>query len=109
MLLAEQLVEPFNFYFGGAVRQGIRHGSELYGLTHEFNLRTRSKAYQTACELMNQTTAVIMTASETRYAIWVNLRSPLYSNLVLTRVDSVEVLTHLPTQRQDRNLILASC
>lgn len=81
MLLAEQLAAPFNFYFGGKMQRGIRHSSELYGLTYEFGLHDRAIAYQTACELMSQTTAVIITASTTRYALWVSLRSPIYSKL----------------------------
>ncbi|MBD2104993.1 hypothetical protein [Leptolyngbya sp. FACHB-261] len=80
-IVREQQLQPFNFYLEGALQKGIRHEGELYGLAHEFSLQSRLQAYHLAYGLAVKGVPVMITISETRYAVWVSLRSPIYQNL----------------------------
>lgn len=78
IVLSEQLIQPFNCFLSGSVRQAMRHDTEFYGLVDEFAMTKRMQAYQIACSLKQQKVPVVITASSHRYAIWVNVRSPFY-------------------------------
>lgn len=79
IVISEQLVHSFSFYLDNQVRQGMLHENELYGLVYEFGADHRLRAYQCACELVEQKIPVVITASLERYTIWISLRSPAYS------------------------------
>ncbi|MBD2021938.1 hypothetical protein H6F43_17290 [Leptolyngbya sp. FACHB-36] len=79
VLLAEGLIHRFNFWFGDGMRQGMRYGDDLYELAYEFNARSRSEAFQSACELMEHEISTVITGSLTRYTVWVSLRSPAHA------------------------------
>ncbi|WP_075598529.1 hypothetical protein [Leptolyngbya sp. 'hensonii'] len=78
VILDEQLVHRFNFYFEGNIRQGMRHGCRLYGLVEQFNSRHRLNAYQLACELAEQGLPIVVTVSGSSYRVWLGLDSPSY-------------------------------
>ncbi|MDX2243624.1 MAG: hypothetical protein NW224_23335 [Leptolyngbyaceae cyanobacterium bins.302] len=76
LVVDENQVAPFTFYWNGAVRLGMRYDHELYGLMHEVSLYARLDAYQMGCEMLAQGLPVLITASRQRYALWLNLRNP---------------------------------
>jgi hypothetical protein len=86
----------FRFLQQGKLREGARFEEEVYGLIKPFNLVQRQQAYQVAWALTEQKVPFILTASETRYGVWVCLRSPTYSVLlnqglgILDRVVSLQ-------------------
>ncbi|MGK7902889.1 MAG: hypothetical protein AB4352_16060 [Hormoscilla sp.] len=79
VVLSENLVNLFKFYMDGSIREGMWYDNELYGLAREFPESHRLKGYQIACELAEQGTPVVITASDDRYATWISLRAAAYS------------------------------
>lgn len=75
VVLSENVVNLFKFYMDGSIREGMWYNNELYGLAREFPESHRLKGYQIACELAEQGTPVVITASDDRYAIWIGLRA----------------------------------
>jgi hypothetical protein len=80
ILLAEALIRPFKFFHDGQMLTGAYYRDGLYGLVYQFDPQSRTKVYQLGCELVNQGVPVIITASETHYAIWIGLHSSFYRN-----------------------------
>jgi hypothetical protein len=80
--IQEQGVSLFRFYQTGNLREGMKYEGELYGLVHRFNIVHRLPAYQLAWALTEQGIPFILTTSESRYGIWISLRSPTYSVVV---------------------------
>lgn len=75
VVISEQLVHFFKFYLNSQVKQGMRHGNDLYQFIDEFDRTDRLQAYQKACTLAEQGIPVVVTASSLKYAIWSNLKS----------------------------------
>ncbi|KGF72419.1 hypothetical protein DO97_08500 [Neosynechococcus sphagnicola sy1] len=76
VLVPEDAIHPFKFYFRDTVQLGMRHHYQLYRLTHTFSTSQRFYAYQLACRLERQgETSVVVTASEEHYRLWVCLWS----------------------------------
>lgn len=100
-LLAEGLIHRFNFWFDDGMRQGMRYGDDLYELAYEFNARSRSEAFQSACELMRHEISAVITVSLTRYTVWVSLRSPAHDKWTTfkTQFASYETVSK-PQQRR---------
>jgi hypothetical protein len=86
-VLPEHLVTHFTFYIQGQVRQGMRKQEKLYGLLKSVEGAQKMQIYQLAWALCEQGLPCILTLSESRYAIWVPLRSPVYK-MVLEQGES---------------------
>lgn len=88
VVLSENVVNLFKFYMDGSIREGMWYNNELYGLARQLSGSHRLKGYQMACELAEQGTPVVVTASDDRYAIWISLRAPAYgqSSIASTKV-----------------------
>jgi hypothetical protein len=86
----------FKFLQKGKLQEGGRFEEEVYGLIKQFSLGQQQQAYQVAWALTEQKVPFILTTSETRYGIWVCLRSPTYTVLlnqglgILDRVVSLQ-------------------
>lgn len=76
-VVSESLVQPFNFYLQGQIRQGMQHNSDLYGLLEEVSPKQRLKLSKLAESLSNQSQAIVITDASDRYRVWVNLKAPL--------------------------------
>lgn len=74
-VLREDLVQLFKFYLAGAIRTGMRHSNDLYGLIEEFDPRGRLKAYALAQELATDAKSTIVTVSDAGYKVWINLKT----------------------------------
>lgn len=70
---------PFKFWFKDSVQDGMNYRNELFYRLHTVELQKRAQLYHYACKLA-QTDAVVVTASEKSYSIWVSLRSPIASH-----------------------------
>lgn len=80
IVINEQNVIRFKFYLQNAIRDGMRHGGELYQLMHEVKASERLEAYRLGHELALKGLSIIITASKLRYIVWANLRVPLTSS-----------------------------
>lgn len=95
ILVAEQLVQSFNFYRADALRRGICYGNELYELANEFNVQARLQAYQTACDLLKQEIPVVITAASDSYAVWVSLRSSHHQRWIAVKSELAKIADSL--------------
>jgi hypothetical protein len=77
LIVGEQQVAQFKFYLNGALHDGLRYKNDLYRFVKEFRVDERLIAYQFACELILEGIPIIVSVSEHRYGVWVNLRNPL--------------------------------
>jgi hypothetical protein len=93
----------FHFVFDSQIHQGIRYSDELYGKVLEFGTEDNLQAYHLLFTLLNQRTPFILTVSELRHAVWVNLRSPIYYTFAqpVAQPDSVPMLKpkRIPTEK----------
>jgi transcriptional regulatory protein LevR len=94
-VIPEQLIYLFNFYLNGCMQRGMRHNSEIYCLLQEMDSAQQSKAYQIACDLTEQGSQVAITKSKQRYAIWVNLRSPIFPTSETANAANMAVLSRV--------------
>ncbi|AFY67552.1 hypothetical protein [Geitlerinema sp. PCC 7407] len=76
-LIHEQLLQPFNFYNGSNVYQGMSHQGRLYKLLHTFSVSDRPKSYARGCELSYQGFQVVISVSLRQYKVWVNVAADL--------------------------------
>lgn len=83
LVFSEQRVSLFKFYRDQSIRDGMLYRNELYQSVREFGIRDRLKAYQFACEQFEQGIPNLITVSEHRYVVWVNLRGPLAATSAL--------------------------
>jgi hypothetical protein len=81
-ILDESTIAKFRFHQTGQLLEGVRYNGELYGLVEAFESIYRLQAYCLAWMLSEDQIPNILTTSETRFAVWVNIRSPQYSRLL---------------------------
>ncbi len=72
----------FHFMLKGNMHEGLRHADDLYGKVLEFGAEHNLPTYSLLLTLINQQQAFLLTVSEQRHVIWVDLRSPSYYRLV---------------------------
>lgn len=81
-IVPEVCISRFHFMLHGTMHEGIRHADDLYGKVLEFGAEHELPTYSLLLTLINQQTAFLLTVSESRHVIWVDLRSPSYYRLV---------------------------
>jgi hypothetical protein len=81
-ILDESAIAKFRFHQTGRLWEGIRYNGELYGLVETFDSIYRLQAYCLAWMLTEDQIPNILTTSDTRFAVWVNIRSPQYPGLL---------------------------
>lgn len=74
LTIDEKQIAQFKFYFNHSVRTGMEYDLELYGLVSEVLPNARLEAYRMGCELLLQGLPILVTASRSRYALWLKLR-----------------------------------
>lgn len=81
-IVPEDTTARFHFVLEDVMHEGIRHTDDLFGRVLEFGAEHNLQTYSLMLTLINQQVGFILTVSELRHAIWVNLRSPIYYRLV---------------------------
>ena len=81
-IVPEETAAQFHFVLQDEMHEGIRHSDDLFGKVLEFEAEHNLQTYSLLLNLINQQVAFLLTVSELRHAIWVNLRSPIYYQLV---------------------------
>jgi hypothetical protein len=82
LLIDEQFVSQFKYWRAGRVHRGMRFRNDLFEYTSQFQQDQRHQAFELAWELAQAGRDIVVTASATRYIVWVNLREPNSSMLV---------------------------
>lgn len=75
LVIREQMVVLFKFYMEQTICEGMTYCNELYRLVKVFSVKERLEAYRFGCELILQGAPVVITVSQARYVVWVNLRN----------------------------------
>lgn len=73
IVLNEHQVCLFNFYLNEMIHQGMRYQTSLYGLIQTFKVDQRESAYDLACNLAQNSAAVVITIAQNKYSIWLAL------------------------------------
>lgn len=73
-IVSEALVSKF-VYWNQQLQSGMRYGSNIYTLLDSYPITERLKACDVACKYTAQGIEVCITASNTMYSVWLNLRS----------------------------------
>lgn len=107
IILREEEVSIFRFYFSGRVRDAIRLNTDLYGLVHQFPATQRLYVYQLAWVLSAQGVPLRLTTSPIRCGVWVDLRSPAYAAILNQDATFLKVVLSLySTLRQCKSAIV---
>lgn len=78
LFLAEDLVDPFNFWWHGQIARGMHFRNELYAQVLAAPVKERQGFFSQLDRLDLHPCDVVITASSDRYAAWLNLRSPQF-------------------------------
>jgi len=94
LVIDEQQVFTFKFWFGNQIHTGMHFQNELFCQLGIVELAQRSQLYQRACKLTHQGVVLVITCSKTQCRIWGSLRD-----------DTVKQLLVNPAQLQINGLI----
>ncbi len=72
-VVSESSVHFFKFYLDEKVREGLRWQFHMYGLVSAFDQHSPHSAYNLADELTKTGRAVLVTAADECYKVWVRL------------------------------------
>ncbi|MGP1384192.1 MAG: hypothetical protein ACTS2F_11585 [Thainema sp.] len=75
LLISEQQVQPFNYYQDGAIFCAIAFQRKFYKRVCQFKQAERSKAYTVGYQFGEHGNSVVITASDTHYTLWVDVRA----------------------------------
>ena len=78
-IIQEKILSPFYFYSEETVLEAVTYECEIHGLVKQLDIAQRLQAYQLSWALSAKDIPHLMTASSSRVAIWIRLRSPTYS------------------------------
>lgn len=107
IVICEESVRLFKFYYDDSIRQGMCRGSQLYALLQIFDAKQRSLAYELGCRLANRGHEVAITVSSQDYKVWVEVRSSV--NLKSLLVASSDDLASAPGDEFSARLSECAC
>jgi hypothetical protein len=83
ILINEEQVFSFKFWFDGNIHYGMFYQNELFFRLASFKPKQRPQVYQLGCKLARQNTLIALSCSETGCTLWGSLRSPLVKHILL--------------------------
>ncbi len=75
VVIHETLIQSFNFYGEGCIREGMSYGRQIYMLVRSYEIASRLHAYSLGCDLSHKGSRTIVTVCDRQYKVWVELRS----------------------------------
>jgi hypothetical protein len=102
LVLNEERIFSFKFWFNGSIQTGMHYRNELFCRLSTYNVQYRAQAYHLACKLARQNVLVVLTsANNETCSLWGSLRAPAVKDLLLNPArlvlpNLVLPLTHLP-------------
>lgn len=101
LVINEEQIFTFNFWFNGSVRVGMYHQGELYCRLESFEIQKRPQVYQLGCKLAQQYTAIVLSSSAVSCNLWISLRHPSTGRILLT-ADASNLLDVMLSQKADK-------
>jgi hypothetical protein len=83
LLVDEQQVFTFKFWFGNQIRTGLHFQNELFCRLGTVEVQQRSQLYQQACKLTQNGTVLAITCSSTHCHIWGSLRDETVKQMLI--------------------------
>ena len=74
-IVTESQVQPFKFWFGDRIQDGVHFQNELYYRLQQTSIADRSRLYHLACRLVQHNADIFITASKEQCSLWANLRN----------------------------------
>lgn len=93
IVINEQQVFTFQFWFDDSLRYGMYYRSELYCKLETFAISQRPQAYQIGCKLANQGTSIVLTLTDSTCNLWGSLRDPTVKDILLRSGETSNVVT----------------
>lgn len=84
LVLNEEQIFTFSFWFNGSIRCGMQHQGQLYCHLESFPLHKRPQVYQLGCKLTQQHTEIVLSSSAAICSLWGNLRDPALKRILIT-------------------------
>ncbi|EKQ70779.1 hypothetical protein OsccyDRAFT_1084 [Leptolyngbyaceae cyanobacterium JSC-12] len=95
LILSEQQIFIFKFWFNNQLCSGMTYQNELFCQIGAFDADQRPQVYQTACKLAQHDVNLIVTCSKTTCRLWGSLRDEAVKRLLLTPSELwISTLTH---------------
>lgn len=82
LVLNEQQVFIFKFWFNNQVHSGMNHQNELFCQIGAFDAQHRSQVYKAACKLAQHKVSLVVTSSTTTCRLWGSLRDETVKKLL---------------------------
>ncbi|MBW4521606.1 MAG: hypothetical protein KME16_18150 [Scytolyngbya sp. HA4215-MV1] len=86
-VVCENLVPGSSLSLESVPSQAIHHQGKRYTLNRVFTVHQRLEAYNLGCNLAEQGVPVLMTASRSRYAVWVEITSDYLPSATLNNAE----------------------
>ncbi len=83
LVIDEQQVFTFKFWFGDQIQTGMHFQHELFCQLGTVDLQQRSQLYQQACKLTQQGTVLIITCTKNHCHLWGSLRDETIKQTLL--------------------------
>jgi hypothetical protein len=82
LVIDEEQIFSFKFWFDGTIHQGMYYQNELYCRLQTFQINQRSQVYQLGCKLAAKDILVALTCTETTCSLWGSLRADDIKNIL---------------------------
>ena len=73
--LSEDKVSIFKYWNNDGIQEGMNYKGQLYALVRSYPAEYQLDACELGCDLAEKGMEVCLTCSDTRYGIWMNLKS----------------------------------
>lgn len=100
LVINEDQIFAFNFWFNGSVRRGMYHQHELYCHLESFAIQKRPQVYQLGCKLAQQYRSIVLSSSATSCSLWISLRHPS-TGYILLAADTSSLLERMLDPQAD--------
>ncbi|XGV98490.1 MAG: hypothetical protein ACAF41_06050 [Leptolyngbya sp. BL-A-14] len=101
LVINEEHIFTFNFWFNGSVRVGMYYQGELYCRLESFAIQKRPQVYQLGCKLAQQYTTIVLSSSAVSCSLWLSLRHPSTGRILLT-ADASNLLEAMLSPKLDK-------
>lgn len=83
LVIDEQQMFPFKFWFGDQIQTGMHFQNELFCQLGTVDIQQRSQLYQHACKITQQGIPLVITCTKTHCHLWGSLRDETIKRILL--------------------------
>lgn len=83
LVIKEEQIFAFKFWFNGTIRNGMYYQNELFCRLETFDASKRPQVYQLGCKLAQKNVLVALSSSTQTCSLWGSLRSPMVKKILL--------------------------